>query len=90
MDRYEKTRNLLTEHCQKYPRLQIQDILKYLHQSSFGCEHLVKDLHSAINYIVEEKTQCDSNSDNLIDVLDGNYSRVHLSILNRGLSAETE
>ena len=89
MDKYERTCNLLTMHCQKYPRLQIQDILKYLYQSSFGCEHLVTDLSSAVDYISNESKGVDLNSDNLIDSLDGEYSRVHLSFLNRGLSAET-
>ena len=89
MDRYERTRNQLTMHCQKYPHLQIQDILKFLHQSSFGCEHLVTDLNCAIDYINNELSRCDLNSNNLIDDLDGEYSRVHLSYLNRGLSIET-
>lgn len=89
MDKYEKTRNLLTMHCQKYPRLQIQDVFKFLHQSSFGCEHLVTNLNSAIDYIDNESSRCDLNSNNLIDELDGEYSRVHLAFLRYGLSTET-
>ena len=38
-ERSEKTRALLTKHYQTYPKLQTEDIFKYLFQSAFGCEH---------------------------------------------------
>ena len=85
----EITRKRLVKHCQDYPSLEIQDVFKYLYQSSFGCEHLVSSLPFAIDYIRAESQACVKNHDKLIDALDGEYSRVHLSYLNHGLSAET-
>ena len=85
----ERTRELLIKHYQDYPNLKIQDIFKYLYQSSFGCEHLVSSLPTVIDYIKNESQACLQNHDNLIDALDGEYSRVHLSYMNYGLSAET-
>ena len=89
MKQEERTRKLLIMHYQKYPQLQIQDLFKYLHQSSFGCEHMVSSLKTSIEYIrneIQEQTFCD---DTLIDVLDGEYSRVHLAYISQGLSVET-
>lgn len=89
MKQKEKTRELLLEHYQKYPQLQIQDIFKYIHQSSFGCEHMVTSLDTAIDYIRKETREISLPGETLIDSLDGAYSRVHLSYLSQGLSVET-
>ena len=91
MIKFERTRKLLTEHCQAYPKLQIQDIFKYLYQSAFGCEHLVASSDSVTESIRAELLSLETLSDEKphIDRLDGEYSRVHLSYLDCGLSAET-
>lgn len=85
----ETTRELLINHYRTYPRLQVEDVFKYLFQSSFGCEHLVTDQAAAIEYIKREKSNLCQHSASSTDKLDGAYSRVHLSCLDRGLSAET-
>lgn len=84
-----KTCALLIQHCQRYPEAEIRDIFKILHQSSFGCEHNVSSLEKAIDFIKKEFEAVDSADDICTQALDGNYSRVHLSYLNKGLSAET-
>lgn len=89
MEQSERTRKLLVMHYQKYPHLQIQDIFKYLYQSSFGCEHMVSSLETAIDYIRKESSSCPQDGGTFVDVLDGAYSRVHLAYLNHGLSAQT-
>ena len=91
MTKFERTRKLLTEHCQAYPKLQIQDIFKYLYQSAFGCEHLVASFDSVTENIRAELSHLEPspNGKPKIDLLDGEYSRVHLSYLACGLSAET-
>ncbi len=87
------TREGLLAHCRQYPSLQIRDVFKYLYQSSFGCEHLVSSLPTAIDYMQKEYAAMSfgaaDSMDSAIDVLDGAYSRVHLSYLNRGLRTET-
>lgn len=89
MNRKEKTKELLMEHCQMYPKAGIQDILKFLHQSAFGCEHLLADPTFAIAYIQEEAALCKVHEGELIEPLDGEYCRVHLDYIKKGLSAET-
>lgn len=84
-----KTRKSLITHYQQYPQLQTQDIFKYLHQSSFGCEHMVSSLETATSYIRTEGNCICNNNSVLVDRLDGNYSRVHLAYLGRGLSPVT-
>ena len=34
---------LLTAHLQRYPRMQLEDIYKLLHQAALGPEHAVQD-----------------------------------------------
>jgi len=84
----EKTRDLLISHCRAYPRLQIRDIFKFIYQSSFGCEHMVSSSYDVTNYILREYQDI-SHGEALAEQLDGRYCRVHLSWLDKGLSAET-
>ena len=89
MKRKEKTKEMLTEHCKMYPKAKVQDILKFLHQSAFGCEHLLTDPLSAIAYMQEEASSCRAHGGELIEPLDGEYCRVHLDCIRNGLAAET-
>lgn len=89
MEQSEGTRRRLLQHYQQYPKLQIQDIFKFLHQSSFGCEHFVSALQTATDSIGREYETIPHRSQPVVEPLDGEYSRVHLSYLNTGLTAET-
>ena len=82
-----KTREAILQHYKNYPDLQIQDIFKFLYQSVFGPEHFIDSKDAAINNIVNEYIA--SNSHDLIDGLDGEYCRIPLSYINKGLSAKT-
>ena len=80
---------LLKEHFQRYPLLQPQDVLKFLHQSTFGCGHLIASPTAAAAYIRQEMGQCADSSVTLED-LDGDFCRVHLSYTKKlGVSADT-
>ncbi len=70
--------------------MEIADLLKFLYQSSLGCEHMVTSLEGAIEYIKREsESLCNSKGeDELIDRLDGDYVRLHLGCLKRGIDAE--
>lgn len=85
----EITRGRLLEHYRRYPRLELEDVLKFLFQSSFGCEHMLSDRDTAIGYIKQEYADVDKSLPPLVEQLDGDYSRVHLYWLSAGLSAET-
>ena len=108
MDRSLQTRKLIMDHYNRYPELQIRDILKFLHQSSFGCEHLLSDPSAAVDYIRREAESCCQyksaenrgchqedaqchrcHQEAAVEMLDGEYCRVHLEYLKKGLSAET-
>ena len=54
MERNERTRKLLIMHVQKYPDLEIRDLLKFLHQSAFGCEHMITSAENATEGIKRE------------------------------------
>ncbi len=83
------TRENLLKHYQKYPLLQVEDMFKYIYQSSFGCEHLLSDENSVLNSIKKEFLNFAGSKEPCKDTLDGEYSRVSLSYMEVGLSAET-
>jgi uridine kinase len=82
------TKALLSEHFRAFPRLEIQDVFKFLYQSSFGCEHLVSSLDAATEYIAREYAEMRPARDEILP-LDGEYSRVPLSYMDNGLTAKT-
>lgn len=89
MRQSERTRTLLIKHYQTYPKLKIQDVFKFLYHSAFGCDHLVSSLETAIEYIAKEYDTIRQEGEPVIEALDGAYSRVPLSYLNRGLCVDT-
>ncbi|MGB4627107.1 MAG: hypothetical protein WBI36_04815, partial [Erysipelotrichaceae bacterium] len=89
MTNHSSTKKLLIEHYKKYPKLQIQDLFKFLFQSSFGCEHMISSLDFVTNYIIKEASTIEQKNIHLVEQLDGSYSRVHLSYLKKGLSPYT-
>ena len=89
MDTKKQTKSLLLAHFHTYPRLTLADLLKFLHQSAFGCEHLLSDPSAATDYIRREAAGCSPHSGDLIEPLDGTHCRVHLDILRQGITPET-
>lgn len=82
------TREKIVEYCKKYPKLQPRDLFKYLYQSAFGCEHMVSSLDNAVNYIKAEFARIQPKDEPVIEELLGNYCRVPLSLINKGVSPE--
>ena len=89
MEQIERTRRLLCAHVQRYPASEIQDVFKFLHQSAFGCEHLVTSPEKVTDRILREFEELSQIGGERIEPLDGAYSRVHLVCLCDGLRAET-
>ena len=83
-----QTSSELLNHIKKYPLLKPRDTFKFLYQSVFGCEHMVSSSDFVVDYIKEEYKTTMPKEDT-IEPLDGNFSRVNLEILNRGMVAET-
>ena len=89
MEKVQKTREFLQQQIKKYPKMQLQDLFKFLYQSAFGCEHLVSSVEDAVASIQKEATLLFDGDWCEPELLDGDYCRVPLSYLKRGLSAET-
>lgn len=89
MQTTKNTRALLAAHIAQYPMAEVQDLMKYMYQSSFGCEHLVADALAAAAYIRREAAQAEPHEGAIIEPLDGGYCRVHLDVLRDGLTPET-
>ena len=85
----EETRELLIKHYKAYPCLKIQDIIKFIFQSAFGCEHMVSDENAALDYVKREYGSVSKDEPPKVEQLDGEYCRVYLSCLNHGLKPET-
>ena len=89
MTNFVDIRDFLRAHCARYPALELQDVFKALYQSAFGCEHLIADPSAAADFIRAEAAQSEDNAAELVEPLGGGYYRVHLGVLQDGLSAET-
>ena len=84
----EFTRQRLLAHFARYPKLQPQDLFKYLYQSAFGCEHLVAAEKDAVTYLKREYQAMKGPTEDSLEPLDGSYCRVPLSLLHKGLKPE--
>lgn len=74
-------KNILLGEINKYPKMQIQDIYKLLHQAAMGSEHAVKNEEAARNWMDREIAGLDGKqSENLIDTIsaDGKILRINL------------
>ncbi len=90
MEDREAAAAFLLEHCARYPRLRPQDALKALHQSAFGCGHLIENRSAAAAEIRKEARGCSRPAGPAIEPLGGEYCRVHLAYLaESGLKPET-
>ena len=73
-----RTAERLLAHYHAYPCMTLQDLCKFLHQSTFGCEHIVTDEPAAIARICEEMDGLCQPANSMIEPLDGNFRRGHL------------
>ena len=90
MERIPATTAYLADHCRRYPALEPQDLLKALHQSVFGCGHLVRADGDGLARLRAELEGLAPGCAAGVEPLDGDFCRVHLGLLQEtGLSAET-
>lgn len=71
----------ILNYCLANPGLEIDDLFKYLHQSCFGCEHLVTDGDYALRRIREEAKNAEEDNLPPLERLCGDFCRVHLTAL---------
>ncbi len=89
MTAQQQTKSTLLAHYRQYPLLQVQDVFKFIHQSAFGCEHLLTDFQTVLHRICTEAEENKTDKHSPIESLDGDFCRVHLSVLQDGLGTET-
>ena len=63
--------NIILSHYKRYPNMQIQDLFKFLYQSSFGCEHLVSSIEEVTDYIQKEYVSITQGMESEVEPLDG-------------------
>lgn len=76
----QKTTEFLLAQCAA-PQAQLQDLLKGLHQSVFGCGHFVTD--AAAEVLRRELADLPETEGPDVEPLDGAFCRVHLRVLQR-------
>ncbi len=63
----------------KFPKMEIQDYLKLIHQHTFGCEHLIKNSTNSFKYLENEWNNCIKSFDNnVFEPIGNGYSRFNL------------
>ena len=82
------TEQFLLDQQARYPASWLQDLRKALHQSAFGCGHLVADPLAAAEGIRREAETAASGGREA-ERLDGPWCRVPLGLLKEGLTPET-
>ncbi len=82
------TKDFIKQQALTYPKLRPADVCKALYQSTFGCGHLISDYSAAADYLRKEAAIA-PQTEMLTEQLDGEYTRVYLSYLKRGLSPDT-
>jgi hypothetical protein len=77
----EAVARLVAAHVQRYPRMEVQDLYKLLHQAALGSGHAVRDEAAARERLAHEIAALGPGpADPLLDPLstDGRLARVHL------------
>lgn len=91
---YQETFVLCQAQYVRYPQLTVQDLVKALYQSEFGCGHLISDPEAGLKRLIAEAQACadrkDLASPPLIETLGLDFCRIHLRALAQaGLSTNT-
>ena len=86
--------SLILAQAERYPKLNIQDVVKALYQNEFGCGHFVTDSEEGYQWLLNEAKESRlarrESEPPFIEPLGEAFSRVHLSGLNAsGLSLRT-
>ena len=83
-------RQLLLNHFEKYPLMQLQDCVKLLYQCHFGCGHFLTDPAQTLLRLQNEYETCRPIAGSLLEPVGPNYCRLYLSALDTSkLSLET-
>ena len=82
-------REVLNFHLKKYPKMQLQDMVKLIYQSEFGGGHMIADQAESLERIKKEYAGGGWENDSLVDPAGLGMCRISLKVLSQGLSADT-
>ena len=83
-------RAALSLHAEAYPLAEPRDLLKFLHQASYGCGHIVASREAATAAILREREEIGAApTDGCHPSLGGGFFRLPLSALDDGLAPAT-
>lgn len=85
--------NILIEHMEHYPEMEIRDLFKLIYQSEFGGGHMITDKKKSLEWIKKEyewlQSQRHPLREGICEDIGGDMCRIYLDALKMGLSEET-
>ena len=83
-------REIVLYHINKYPKLELQDLVKLSYQSANGSEHMLPAREKVVEYLKKELLDCENSDIVLFTPIGGNVCRMNLAALEKnGISPET-
>ena len=75
-----EVRELIKFNVERYPLMEINDVIKLLYQRSFGCGHIIKNKEKAKSFLLEEFNETISDdSIPLVEEIGNGFIRVNLA-----------
>lgn len=72
--------NVLRAHALRWPHMTVQDAVKLVYQSTFGCGHMIRDEASALAWIRRERAEVAADPTlPLFEKIGGGFMRLHLA-----------
>jgi len=82
---------ILIEHFNKYPKMEIIDAIKIIYQNEFGGGHLISDSIKTKEYLISEYNKVkDDNKDVYIEDIGNGYYRYYLNKLDMSIDELTD
>ena len=75
----ESVEDILLEHYQKYPQMELNDFIKLIYQNSFGPRHMHNPSKEDVLKYLDEEIKVVTNETEIIEDIGNGYVRVYLS-----------
>lgn len=82
-------KEIIKNHLQVYPQMQLQDCFKLIYQSAMGIEHLLEDKEGFLEYLNAEKAQVDKEEEDSIQNIGGGMVRFPLGLIGPAVKGDT-
>lgn len=83
-------KDILLIHFKKYPKMQIQDMVKLIYQNEFAGGHMIKDENASLEYLKEELNSSLSSAANIFEDIGNGLLRLNLApVKNTSIEPET-